>query len=425
MKEVVRATMGRKAGRRGFTLIELLVVISIIAILMALLVPAVMKVRSMAAGTQCQNNLKQIALATLAFETQAKRLPSPGEGVIVNPAQGVVVPTKFFDTESYFVQLLPHMGEKLVYDKLTRGTFYNDATNFQSNVIGAQAIIPAFLCPAAEGVVADPSGFGQTSYMGIAYCDINPLTGLRDNSGGVITAAMVTAGVAAKAGDFIKQAGALQIYGNAKDRYGFTCYTGAGAGVTVNMGSGGNTLDNISDGKQYTIMVGEDSSYRNHESVFPFQKSPTTDPAAVAGNFGAPNNTWVAPAGTYINVSGKRAINRWADPENGNGVSGPPSGDPGQTAWYTTVAGPYVNQNATPIGGGAPGMGPLGVAGCTWDKNNCGPNDELFSPHAGGVYVAFCDGRVTFLKEEVSGLILRQLCLPADGTILADPSWSK
>ena len=77
--DMLRTKTGRGVGRQGFTLIELLVVISIIAILMALLVPAVMKVRAMASGTQCQNNLKQISLSVLAFENVQKRLPSPGE----------------------------------------------------------------------------------------------------------------------------------------------------------------------------------------------------------------------------------------------------------------------------------------------------------------------------------------------------------
>ncbi len=161
MYRVNRKDCGRR--RRGFTLIELLVVIAIIGVLVGLLLPAIQSARGMAFRTKCANNLRQIGLACMNFESVQKGLPRAGEHIITNwidPAGSnggmPYAPLKTQDLQSPLLMILPHLEQETLFRGFDLRYRYNqpDAVPLNGEPVAApqnkvisQTVIDIFLCP--------------------------------------------------------------------------------------------------------------------------------------------------------------------------------------------------------------------------------------------------------------------------------------
>ena len=354
-----------KKGKKAFTLIELLVVIAIIAILIGLLLPAVQKVREAAARMTCTNNMKQMGLAAHNHLSTYNVFPHSGQLDSTGAADTVYM------VHSFGTQLLPYIEQEMVYKMFdhtsipsysaslhpkSRGLDYDDPATSNANAwLAAKTIVKTFVCPS---VPLDPAarggsdGLGPVDYMVPVMSDVEDATGIRNKT---------------------KDANGVLIHAV----YGML---------------GLNTTPlSCTDGLSNTIMVIEDAG-RAYTPVAKFGAG-SSRPSPVGTTAAHP-----AKGDSTKQADNARRVYAWADPDAfGNGFSGSENGT-------NKIA--RINNNASPTGG---------PADCLWSKNNCGPNDEPFSFHGGGVNATMGDGSVRFIKETVTATTVKYSIGATDG----------
>ncbi|TWT75654.1 hypothetical protein Pla123a_31640 [Posidoniimonas polymericola] len=353
--------------KTGFTLVELLVVIAIIGVLIALLLPAVQAAREAARRSQCMNQLRQLSLAMLNYESARGGLPPmakawSGAKLQSLYAAGLGPPTAtgWYDDHGWYIPVMPYIEQSQLADVGNPDASLSHASNYPVRT----AFISMFACP---------------SDIGLQRNEWNSQTWARVRSNYVVNAGNTVYGqhdiLTTNAG-----CDACTAYKNA----GFPVVTaGGGPFIPEKVGK----ISKILDGTSNTMMMAE-------VVVLPEN-----------------GNAWGGPYSDAQSALGGQTF---------TGVNAPNSQNPDALArqgeWFGGVSGVWQDANlpvnplsgkpsapaSFPQGGGRGGV--TGVPASATVDNPGGTKQQHIaarSRHPGGVVASRCDGSVTLITDGI------------------------
>ena len=340
-----RANCSRVRRGYGFTLVELLVVIAIIGILVALLLPAIQAAREAARRAQCQNNMKNIALAVLNYDSAKKRFPP-----------GFVSQPDSVEAWAWSNFILPYLEEQAIFDQMRPSETYiepvdknrtgkrnladmlaNAKAGVTAELIPLQTPLTIFRCPSDSTPPLIPPYTGLST---LAPCNPGRATDSDSTWERHFIGNNTPAGFQPSTSNYVGSKGEIDSTcpnapGTSASGNPWVPYTERCANTGVFFGNSKVSSKQITDGTTNTFMLGE------------------RDKFCLAA-------TWI-------------------------GVRNPVGPD----AWSANWA----------LGHVASPHGKLNYA-CTGNHNTC--TEGFSSSHSGGGFFAFCDGSVHFISDDIS-----------------------
>jgi prepilin-type N-terminal cleavage/methylation domain-containing protein len=464
--------------RAGFTLVELLVVIAIIGVLIALLLPAVQSAREAARRSQCQNNLKQQALAVQNYASAFSTLPSSQR-----PPGGARL--------AWLTQALPYLDAQAAYDK------YDQSQNWSSpvanttagytvpNSVVSSTRISALECPSSNPSTADPSRLDDDPDVHTQSASATPPEkGYYGTNVGISTSAVAGAwpnSALGGAGRFAAPSDyaavtqveailqALPAESTASTPPGATTesQTQIAYAAALLGGGGASAVDGYSygilqknakprladvrDGLSNTILLAESAGRpwlwtKANGKVVKVNNSDNdigsaTEPPGTIKHDRVNGGGWSRPAsdisllgsdptgtifpGYYINRTNGVSVDgaTWTYTSPNDFLSGTPTANALTGVTYANLASNLSVQPTTPYYGG-PGSGIYNIfngydpSAGAYSVNGTG---QPFSFHPGGTHVALGDGSVKFISENIpirlfARLVTRDQDEPVDGS---------